>query len=408
MLWLYRQLTEEDKDELLHEPLACYPVPFPRDSLLLADAGEPAGAAYATADVSAAMLKFALHICTMQSLTLVLSAQCSSCTRLTAACIYLASSSCTVNQVKILCCVPLIAAQHASGSSKMAETVNAWWQAWASAPVQDTSSSSNNGGSNNHSGENSPSSSTSSSNAPRRRLRSNSKEPGAAAPQLLAADFRMLDAYGLWPNMRANGRRYLNKDACIRFMQSLSYSFNIELTVLDVAVAEGSLACFSHWQARLVPRWQGQGSGTGSSAESLETPEAGNTASAPSSSASESAQAVQQQEAGSSTQQSEPTQQAQNDGSMLVDGVAVDLFNEDMQLKVIWVFRGPVTAQEKQLFLEYDKQLAEAEAAQAESEQEAIRAARRAQREQQVCLDCEGLCWLHTGVSCRKSCTHSW
>lgn len=43
VLWLYRQLTEEDKDELLHEPLACYPVPFPRDSLLLADAGEPAG-----------------------------------------------------------------------------------------------------------------------------------------------------------------------------------------------------------------------------------------------------------------------------------------------------------------------------------------------------------------------------
>lgn len=40
VLWLYRQLTEEDKDELLREPLACYPTPFPRDSLLLADAGD--------------------------------------------------------------------------------------------------------------------------------------------------------------------------------------------------------------------------------------------------------------------------------------------------------------------------------------------------------------------------------
>lgn len=39
-LWLRRQMTEEDKDELLHEPLACYASPFPRDSLRLADASE--------------------------------------------------------------------------------------------------------------------------------------------------------------------------------------------------------------------------------------------------------------------------------------------------------------------------------------------------------------------------------
>lgn len=42
VLWLYRQLTEEDKDELLHEPLACYPAPFPRESLTLVDAGRRA------------------------------------------------------------------------------------------------------------------------------------------------------------------------------------------------------------------------------------------------------------------------------------------------------------------------------------------------------------------------------
>lgn len=42
MLWLHRQLTEEDKDESLHEPLSCFPTPFPRDSLLLADAAQHA------------------------------------------------------------------------------------------------------------------------------------------------------------------------------------------------------------------------------------------------------------------------------------------------------------------------------------------------------------------------------
>jgi hypothetical protein len=35
-LWLLRQLTEEDKDELLHEPLACFPAAFPKDAVKLA------------------------------------------------------------------------------------------------------------------------------------------------------------------------------------------------------------------------------------------------------------------------------------------------------------------------------------------------------------------------------------
>lgn len=42
-LWLRRQLTEEDKDELLHDPLTCYPSPFPRDNLMLTDAGKVTG-----------------------------------------------------------------------------------------------------------------------------------------------------------------------------------------------------------------------------------------------------------------------------------------------------------------------------------------------------------------------------
>jgi hypothetical protein len=39
-LWLRRQLTEEDKDELLHDPVHCYPIPFPKDHLQLTSAGE--------------------------------------------------------------------------------------------------------------------------------------------------------------------------------------------------------------------------------------------------------------------------------------------------------------------------------------------------------------------------------
>jgi hypothetical protein len=194
----------------------------------------------------------------------------------------------------------------------------------------------------------------------------------------------MWDAYGLWPNMRAQGRRCLNKDAAVRFMEGLSYSYKVELVMLDVSVAEGSLACFSHWQVRLTPRWQGLSGSTASATDSPETADAAVSGSTPSGSSASAQGAPTMPEAGSSAQTAQRPQQEQAD-YMLVDGMAVDLFNEEGQLKGIWMFRGPVTAQDKQLFLEYDKQLAAAEAAQVESEQEAVRAARRAQREQQVC-----------------------
>jgi len=204
--------------------------------------------------------------------------------------------------------------------------------------------------------------------------------------------------------MRAQGRRYLSKDAAVRYMQSLSYSYTIQLTVLDVAVAEGSLACFSHWQARLKPRWAGQGESPGPSLESVEAVDTAAAAAAstgtadnstkssssiPSLSSSSSPQSSAGQQGDSSTQQQHSPlqaelQPAQPDAGLLVDGMAVNLFSEDLQLKVIWVFRGPVAEQEMQLFLEYDKQAAAAEAAQAASDQETVRAARRAQREQQV------------------------
>jgi hypothetical protein len=149
------------------------------------------------------------------------------------------------------------------------------------------------------------------------------------------------DAYGLWPAMRAQGRRYLNKDAALRYLQALSYSYHIELTVLDVAAAEGSLACFSHWQAKLVPRWQDQANSIGM--PSLESVEAAEAATAPASDAGVAAGAgvtPAQQGATSSVMAAVgPQAQVQPDGALLVDGMAVDLFNEDMQLKVIWMFR---------------------------------------------------------------------
>jgi hypothetical protein len=183
------------------------------------------------------------------------------------------------------------------------------------------------------------------------------------------------DAYGLYPAMRAQGRRHLNKDAAMRYMQSMSYSHHVELTVLDVTVAEGSLACFSHWQAKLRPKWSGAATDS-SMGPSLESVEAADAAAAGSSGSSGSSSA-----APSSSQQHGAQLQ---DTSPVVDGMSIDLFNEEMQLKVIWCFRGPVTHAERQLFLQYDRQQAAAEAAQAASEQEAIRAERRAQREQQV------------------------
>jgi hypothetical protein len=211
------------------------------------------------------------------------------------------------------------------------------------------------------------------------------RDPSAAAAQLLAPDFTLLDAYGLWPNMRAQGRRCLNKDAAVRFMEGLSYSYRVELTMLDVSVAEGSLACFSHWQVRLTPRWQGRTGSTASATDSSDTADAAVSGSTPRASSATAQGAPTMPEAGSSAQPAKQPQHEQADGPLLVDGMAVNLFNAEGQLKVIWMFRGPVTAQDKRLFLEYDKQLAAAEAAQAESDQEAIRAARRAQREQQVC-----------------------
>jgi hypothetical protein len=208
--------------------------------------------------------------------------------------------------------------------------------------------------------------------------------------------------------MRILGRRYLAKDAALKYMAHMVASYHIQLTVLDSAAAEGSLACFSHWQAVLTPKWRApeeQGSaGAGAASVSISA-SAASLASLTSldaeagGDASTMTQVQQKQQAAfkaAARQEREQQRHAaspppagaaesgDDDGTLVVDGLAVELFNEALQLSVLWVFRGPVSQAEQQLFLEFDRRQAAAEVAQAAVDQEVIRAARRAQREQQV------------------------
>ncbi len=76
-----------------------------------------------------------------------------------------------------------------------------------------------------------------------------------------------------------------------------------------------------------------------------------------------------------------------------VEGVEVDLFNEQLLLQGIWVFRGALDA-ERPLFLEQQRREEEARHASELAAQEALRAERRAQREQQLQ---ELLAWATAG-----------
>lgn len=178
----------------------------------------------------------------------------------------------------------------------------------------------------------------------------------------------MWDAYGLWPAMRSHGQRHLSKDNAVHYLQQLRYSYNISWQVLDAAVAEGSLACFTHWQARFEPKW-------------LATPPAAAAGVPTEQAVSDSTSTA----AGPSSEGShQHQQQPDKDTTIIVDGLEVDIFNDQLQLQDTWLFRGPITDAETKLFLEYDRQQAAAEAALAASEQESIRQARREQREQQL------------------------
>jgi hypothetical protein len=147
-------------------------------------------------------------------------------------------------------------------------------------------------------------------------------------------------------------------------LQQLRYAYNIQLQVLDVAVAEGSLVCFSHWQAKLTPRWQAPPSDSSGSSSSSSEGSSGEASSSSSSSA----------------------------GSFTVEAMEVDVFNEQLQLQDVWMFRGPIGQQERRLFLEYDRQQAAVQAEVAASSEQGIRDQRRAQREQQLT---ELLSWMN-------------
>eukprot|EP00878_Enallax_costatus_P001041 GHUV01001176.1.p1 GENE.GHUV01001176.1~~GHUV01001176.1.p1 ORF type:complete len:762 (+),score=253.99 GHUV01001176.1:257-2287(+) len=342
-LWLRRQLTEEDKDELLHDPLTCYPAPFPRDNLMLTDA-----------------------------------------------------------------------AAHELSSEKLVQFVKAWWTAWSTAPppppaavaatadhsadssygsVDDAASASARAAYKASSSTTSSSSSVDAAESgqrPRRSLRSRGDPPGTLAAHLLAPTYKMWDAYGLWPAMRSQGRRHLNKESAVHYLQQLQYSYNISWQVVDAAVAEGSLACFTHWQAKFEPKWGATPAPAAAVAAAIAKAAApkDNTAAVEDATSSSAEPPAVAPAARADSSPSLPQQQQAaaevKDGSFTVDGLEVDMFNGQLQLQATWLFRGPITDAETKLFLEYDRQQAAAEAAQAESEQESIRQARREQREQQL------------------------
>jgi hypothetical protein len=47
----------------------------------------------------------------------------------------------------------------------------------------------------------------------------------------------------------------LTRDGALKFLQKLALDHHMEVQVLDVAVAEGSLCCFTHWRVVLRPKW---------------------------------------------------------------------------------------------------------------------------------------------------------
>ena len=90
----------------------------------------------------------------------------------------------------------------------------------------------------------------------RPRSRRTSPESLPAVANLLSPEFKMWDAYGLYSHMRVKGRRHLTREGAVRFLQRLGHEHHMEVQVLDVAVAEGSLCCFTHWRVVLKPKWQ--------------------------------------------------------------------------------------------------------------------------------------------------------
>lgn len=200
----------------------------------------------------------------------------------------------------------------------------------------------------------------------------------------------------------------MSKEAAVQYLERLRYSHKISVEIIDVAVAEGSLACFTHWQAKLEPKWSAAVSSTAAGAAvganvgaaavagvaaTVAAAAAGSDFSSSdgstvtTGSAPHSAAAAATSEAVAGIHQLQQLQLSllePADGSFYVDVLEIDVFDEELKLQDIWMFRGPINDKEAHLFLEYDRQQAVAQAAQAASVQENVRQARRVQREQQL------------------------
>lgn len=397
-LWLLRQLTEEDKDELLHDPVHCYAAPFPKELLTLAGSEDR--------DRSA---------------------------------------------------------------GKLQRTMRRWWESWSSHNLAPFDGAANGGGANGASID--PQSAASAASSPgelkvpqgpfgsgasvasasfdgagragsraaaaARRAADAAVE--AAAMRLMDPDFRLFDAYGLWRSMQAaphegpgsgsrgsrGGRRGMGRDAALFYMQRLKRLYGeVRVEVQDVAVAENSLACFTHWRACFAPP-AALADSTGD-----EVPEDASQGAAPAGPAARAASARVagalprvQQRAHELEEQQQPDGQQQPEDALAaarkaaadaaaaaaaaaaraaspfrpepfeVEGVEVDVFSEQLLLQGIWLFRGALDM-ERPLFLEQERREKAAQHASEVAAQEALRADRRLQREQQLQ---ELLAWAQAG-----------
>ncbi len=213
---------------------------------------------------------------------------------------------------------------------------------------------------------------------------------------VLAPDYKLTDAYGIWPTLRAPAaaapsQRYLDRRATLRTLALLQQHYTVKMKVLDVAPAEGdTLACFTRWRARLTRRKNSHET-AGSGADALPSSSGGDVPAnggigGGGSAAVSGADAAAAALAGGGVALNSRGGRSR---SFLLEGYEVDLFDDDVKLRGSWLFKGPLDI-EARLLLAAQRQAEEAEAAEAER---ALRRQRRQQREQQLT---ELLAWMQS------------
>ncbi len=68
------------------------------------------------------------------------------------------------------------------------------------------------------------------------------------------AHCRWHDAYGIWPCMHQRDKRWISRVQALQLLQRWHSQYASHCTVVDVAVAAGANAAFSHWQLEMLNR----------------------------------------------------------------------------------------------------------------------------------------------------------